>query len=423
MRVMKSSAFPVSFRTTKVAEAWRRAVLDAENGLIVFSPFITSDTAEEVLAAATRVEIHTRFDVKSFASGASSLATLKALSDAGHQIFHVDNLHAKIVLSKGKFVSVGSQNLTKGGTKNREITALFPGPDACREVEDLVAPWLAKRTLVKPEMIDELETLIGPAVQSFADANKKIQAAQRQFDASMQRRERNTRRLAVLHDAIQVRGASAEILARVADVRGTHVSRSLKPLLSKDDNFTAWRINGSIRRIEPFFRCLCINEETGHVGWARVVGKRISYVSAARTIVSPKLRASFALRGVTPPVIGITALRRGDLADKGNLRIRFTIDGVTCSIRMWYAPGHLEVTSSSSSDDDLLAQEFAAAMSSSSGKFRRGIIRALSEPFKFKKKLFGGPTADFFFGRKIVSLRLVTDEGNPALLFRAFLGG
>lgn len=172
MGITKSSAIPVSFRTTKVKEAWKRAVLDAEGGLVVFSPFITSNTAEEVLAAATKAQIHTRFDVKSFASGASSLATLKALSDAGHQIFHVDNLHAKIVLSKGKFVSIGSQNLTKGGTKNREITALFHGPDACHKVEHLVTPWLEKRKHVSPEMIDELEALMGPAAQIFAEAKK-----------------------------------------------------------------------------------------------------------------------------------------------------------------------------------------------------------------------------------------------------------
>ncbi|CUK12843.1 phospholipase D-like domain-containing protein [Achromobacter xylosoxidans] len=422
MGITKSSAIPVSFRTTKVKEAWKRAVLDAEGGLVVFSPFITSNTAEEVLAAATKAQIHTRFDVKSFASGASSLATLKALSDAGHQIFHVDNLHAKIVLSKGKFVSIGSQNLTKGGTKNREITALFHGPDACHKVEHLVTPWLEKRKHVSPEMIDELEALMGPAAQIFAEAKKRTEALQRRFNASLkQRRERITRRRALLQHAIPARTASTETMARVEDVRGTRVSRSLKPLLGQHDTFTAWRINSKIRRIKPFFRFLCINEQTGHLGWARVAEKRITYVSATRRILSPKLRQSFVLRGVTPPVIGVVAPRRGDLADKGNLRIRFTIDGVSCSVRMWYSPGHLEVTSSASSDDGLLAQEFSAAMSSSSGNFQRGIIKALSEPFKFKKRLFGGPTADNFFGRKPVSLKLVMDENNPVLMFSAFL--
>lgn len=418
----------VSFQTTKVAEAWRKAALAADKELIVFSPFITSNTAEIVLRSPAKAEIHTRFDVHNFASGASSLDTLRALDDAGHQIFHIEGLHAKIVLSKGVFVSVGSQNLTKRGTKNLEITALFDGPEASRDVAELVAPWLAKREPVTREMIDDLSALIGPASKGFEKARKEAEAVKGAFQSVLkqrsaarrseaQRRSRVAGRRRILGERIEAHQGSQEIEAQVKNVRGVTVTQSLKPLRGV---FTGWKVGRKKVQLERLMRYMIILEQTGQLGWARVAHKRISFVSSSRVVMSSKLHLPFQLRGVVPNSVAFRAMRGGDLAETGNLRIRFSIYGVDCSVRAWYAPGHLDVISVSSSDSDSLAREFLEENRSELGKFEEFVTKIVATPFEYRERL-SGATAKSFFGSKTVRIRAVLERDNPVLISTPFV--
>ena len=87
------------------------------------SPYLTSKTAEEII---TRFEpessdIYTVFTLENFASGASSINTVSKLMSSGHRVFHIPELHAKMVIAKN-FATIGSQNLTRGGSKNKEAS-------------------------------------------------------------------------------------------------------------------------------------------------------------------------------------------------------------------------------------------------------------------------------------------------------------
>jgi phosphatidylserine/phosphatidylglycerophosphate/cardiolipin synthase-like enzyme len=108
-----------------IARRWKKEFsVEAERKLI-FSPYVTSSTAESVVGQSGPCEIHTEFSVELFASHASSLETLRLLMDRGHKLFHVTNLHAKVFLIPRQFASVGSQNLTLGGTTNREASVVL----------------------------------------------------------------------------------------------------------------------------------------------------------------------------------------------------------------------------------------------------------------------------------------------------------
>src|SRR5258708_35534286 len=64
----------------------------------IFSPYLTSSLAEQVLDSdqPTKVEVHTRFDIEAFASGASSIATLRLLVERKYPLYDVPRLHAKV---------------------------------------------------------------------------------------------------------------------------------------------------------------------------------------------------------------------------------------------------------------------------------------------------------------------------------------
>jgi hypothetical protein len=96
-------------------------------------PYLTSRVSECVLGVWARQNVHTVFEVELFASGASRLSPLRKVLAAGHQLFHVPRLRAKIVLDHNGFVSVGSRNLGRGCTltaksPRHSMTASRPTP-------------------------------------------------------------------------------------------------------------------------------------------------------------------------------------------------------------------------------------------------------------------------------------------------------
>ena len=95
----------------------KREVRGCPKHVLFLSPYLTSHTAETVISGATSedAEIYTTFSAENFAVGASSLRTVRRILESGFDVYHLPRLHAKVVLTN-EFASVGSQNLTAGGT-------------------------------------------------------------------------------------------------------------------------------------------------------------------------------------------------------------------------------------------------------------------------------------------------------------------
>src|SRR5437870_461909 len=91
-----------------------------QRNLILLSPYLTARIAEKVAARSEKstCRIFTVFTAENFATGASSLSTIKTLVSNGYSLFHIEGLHAKAVLGEGG-VAVGSQNLTAQGARNK----------------------------------------------------------------------------------------------------------------------------------------------------------------------------------------------------------------------------------------------------------------------------------------------------------------
>lgn len=64
--------------------------------------------------------VYTCFEAKTFLSGGSSLQLLQELLEQKISLYHVSNLHAKMLVVDDKLVHLGSQNFTKKGRCNKE---------------------------------------------------------------------------------------------------------------------------------------------------------------------------------------------------------------------------------------------------------------------------------------------------------------
>lgn len=158
-----------------IAHRWRKEMSRVTEKTYILSPYITSSTADSVLAhldeSACLPEIYTIFSAELFASKASSLRTLKKMVHQGCSLYHLPNLHAKIVLIPETFASIGSQNLTLAGTRNKEASVALLDPKVIKRLEKELLPWLEERIPITSEMIADMAQLLGN-VEDLFDAAK-----------------------------------------------------------------------------------------------------------------------------------------------------------------------------------------------------------------------------------------------------------
>lgn len=180
------------FYFRSVDRRWRKELRVATGRVLVFTPYLTSRTAELVLesAAPSRCEVHTVLSLEAFASGASSIRTLRNLMSRGYPIFEIPNLHAKVIIVEGRFASIGSQNLTSRGVTNLEATMVVSAPSKVSAMLEAVQPWLAARKRVTPEMLDELQRHILTLARAFRRARRQATEIECSARAAAERQSR-----------------------------------------------------------------------------------------------------------------------------------------------------------------------------------------------------------------------------------------
>jgi hypothetical protein len=156
-----------------VARRWRRQIRIAKR-VLLFSPYLTSKIAEAVVETVPSdgCEVYTMFSAANFASGASVLQTLRNLKAKGCSLYDLPKLHAKLILVPGTFASIGSQNVTSGGTQNKEATAVFTDSETINRISELTECWIKERRTITANMIDNMEKAIQPLILRMKKARR-----------------------------------------------------------------------------------------------------------------------------------------------------------------------------------------------------------------------------------------------------------
>ena len=108
-----------------VADKWVTLAqnMPADNELFVLSPFITGNTILQVFKScpSNKRYLITTLSPDAYLGGALDITILRQLIKEHVKVFHLKNLHAKVLLT-GKNVTIGSQNFTDGGRLNVEAS-------------------------------------------------------------------------------------------------------------------------------------------------------------------------------------------------------------------------------------------------------------------------------------------------------------
>jgi hypothetical protein len=237
--------------TRSVDRLWRKMLRDSTSTVLVFSPYLTSPTAISVLKNAdpARCQVHTVISVDSFVTGASSIETLRQLLDQGFPLFHVDNLHAKIVLVAGSEATIGSQNVTAAGVSKREATVAIRDSQRVADLERMVGPWIETRRPVTKDELAEIAQQIEPIRRRYHAIKREVRDAEKVIARNRESRRESER---VLREQV------AQVVERLSGYKGKQIPLSLaKELISgsiwwKDSPHGRVPAPGRIKQIETY---------------------------------------------------------------------------------------------------------------------------------------------------------------------------
>ena len=175
---------------------WKKEIERNRTGVVFVSPFLTSPTAERIIGytmsgGSEGPKVYTCFTPDLFLSDASSLKTLKKLYNMGCELFQLDDLHAKVVITEG-FASIGSQNLTAGGSwKNLEATVVLTDRREIALVRHEVNRWAEQATPITNQRLDNMDAALSRLRTRYtALADEMVLIDQEVQEAEAKRRDR-----------------------------------------------------------------------------------------------------------------------------------------------------------------------------------------------------------------------------------------
>ncbi|WP_107668777.1 phospholipase D-like domain-containing protein [Cyanothece sp. BG0011] len=158
---------------------WKKEVKQATDKIFVLSPYITSRTADVILNNVKKTEIceiYTVFSVNNFISSSSSIHTIKRLYEKGFNLYHLEKLHAKIILIPNQFASIGSQNLTYNGVRNKEASIIITDSLKIQDILEELKKWFLQRSIITESMINEMEDNFIPLQDKFFELQQEAAA-------------------------------------------------------------------------------------------------------------------------------------------------------------------------------------------------------------------------------------------------------
>lgn len=378
--------------------------------------------------------LYTNFSALNFIVGASSLQALKKLLSSGVTIYHVGFLHAKVVMVDGEHFSIGSQNLTvRGRRKNVEASFVAGSDTPSQEVQSFFKRIDENAQLISMQDILEMEKLIVPWIRKFKEIERASIGIDHQVElARLAREEEERAKRAALELAQRkavnlVSAERSEMMKRALSLSKVffdqtkptatnHLIASVRKLI----NTGLWRDETTTNSLVPiyrkrnfeelltavgispksFSRYLVINIEDGKLGLVRFAKTQWTFFGAG--VVSTE---QLSVGGSTWRVeVEFDWTPAGTLLRNGVAHLRSCYDG---GPRVASAGFAFSVTGIELSDLAIFTQSQLGAWSfllknrkidvaKTKTALKSYLLKHLTEPFKFKRNLYGKQAFDFF---------------------------
>ena len=315
-------------RPNDLIKAWKRNLKKhgRENGATIYSPYL-SQTLPDLLTGSLvdpeKCAVYTTFNAEVFQSKASDIQYLKKLKERGISLYcfraSPHELHAKILIIPGRFVSIGSQNFTRKGAHNLEASIFIEGdnPEKIETINHVQSLMEAKshgahgRHIITLEMINDMikqlktvekqckerDQLLESITNSiFENENKREDERKRQERLEQEQQEREKQEQARLEEHRRnwhqrgmsdvLRGSRILNAANASNGIDCYVSleRWGRTVIKPRDaqiGMDLWKFYGDDNDTQLCYTHWypALNARTGSFGWIKICGGRASYAN------------------------------------------------------------------------------------------------------------------------------------------------
>lgn len=148
-----------NFYPTDLFYKWKKLIEKADKSVRIFTPYLDSTVNKLLKSVSNKVEIDIITSLEGhnlFQKDYQINALIEALNN-GVAIHNLEGLHAKILIIDHKYISLGSQNFTNRGRKNKEAgfisNATFEGTNFLNVLEE----WFYESKNVSIELLESLK--------------------------------------------------------------------------------------------------------------------------------------------------------------------------------------------------------------------------------------------------------------------------
>lgn len=409
--------------------AWKRRVRAASRSATIFTPYLDR-TAKLILDAGAHLSkdnliVVTAWDEEMLLQTPSQLIAMKGLLRAGYGLKCLDGLHAKILFTDESLVTVGSQNFTQRGRRNKEATSLFALNITDTEFAQTLGGWLRAAEPVDEDLLDLLIQRLRPKIRQHKNLLREAAVIAndcraewlhaktiREREDEAKRRRHEQERLRQLEQSSTVRLKGGEAFAELREV-GEWENRH-ETLLVYSGSLTGWERRNAAGEWEA-----CIDRlsnypayfpESARLGFARVASTRITYI---RTSVDWSKTELFGGRQFR---VSVSFPKDG--ADRANVRLVLTSAGFgAVSVRLLFKPPNVKLVKvdfeAQQGHEKALTDAFSSLSAPST--FRQLLSRYLTG-FVFKKRLGSKKNLREFVGDGIYRISVVEFGAAPILV-------
>lgn len=320
--------------------AWKKAITDANDSVVVFTPYFDALIVRLLAHATVHVTVVTDLSPESGAQDyLGQLRAIKKLLDDDIEVRHLDRLHAKVLWVDDGTVVYGSQNFTRYARKSKEASTSPAADLTGTPFTDTLVDWLIESRLVDEQFIDALLDHIAAPAKELLAATKALHGAYEQTLADYEQERQRRKEIAERAARAQLTAAQfANMTWSVRQPQGTaHLRKTYKDdawyrpyasmVANNSEDLTKWIAtdpDGSRRSVvlERAHMYPALFTDTGQMAFLRVMKTCITYVRFAVT-----LRDHFTLQAPSGQEFTASlSLKFPKIEDTGsNLRLIFKV--------------------------------------------------------------------------------------------------
>lgn len=166
----------VSVKARNIYADWKKSVRKSKKSIRVITPYFDRsliDLVKTSIYENKAVQVLTDVDTPNWIEALAQLQAAIKLIKMGVEVRSLEGLHAKVLLIDGKIKTVGSQNFTRRGKINSEVSMLLTGGDSKAEI--ILEEWWETGREVFVEDLEEILSELEPKMTELKRLAESLQ--------------------------------------------------------------------------------------------------------------------------------------------------------------------------------------------------------------------------------------------------------